>query len=101
MSGCSYLRDEFDVANLIQTKSEFSNAMTVMDTIGGWQEEGRGEGDERYDRSQRSEEDFRRVFGSIQKTTICNGQRHMGNLQGQEDGLNYGSNLLGLRHSAG
>ena len=36
----SYVEDDFDLANLIQTKTEFSYAMAVMDRVGGWMEGG-------------------------------------------------------------
>ena len=32
----SCVRDEFDLANSIQTKAAFSSAMAVMDRVGGW-----------------------------------------------------------------
>ena len=34
-----FVEDEVDVHNAIQTKAQFSHAMTVMDRIGGWEEE--------------------------------------------------------------
>ena len=32
----SYVKDEIDVIHLIQAKAQFSNAITIMDRIGGW-----------------------------------------------------------------
>ena len=40
----SYVKDEFDLAHLIQTKAQVSYAITVMDRIGGWIEGGSTEG---------------------------------------------------------
>ena len=37
----SYIEDEFDLTNPIQTKAEFSCAMAVTDKIRGWHEDGR------------------------------------------------------------
>ena len=50
--GMSYVKDEYDLASLIQTKLSFSNAIAVVDTTDGWHEEGRNEGGDRHDRSQ-------------------------------------------------
>ena len=36
----SYIEDVMDITNLIQTKTEFSNAMAVMVKVDGWSEEG-------------------------------------------------------------
>ena len=44
-----YVKDKFDPVNLIQPMKAFSDAMVVMDKIGG--EGGRIEGHERYDGS--------------------------------------------------
>ena len=37
----SFVEDEFDLDNAIQTKAEFSYAIAVIDRIGGWEEEER------------------------------------------------------------
>ena len=47
-----HVKDEIDLTKLIRTKEEFSsNAMAVLDKIGGWDEEGRFGGEDRYDGS--------------------------------------------------
>ena len=35
----SFVDDRFDLDNAIQTKTEFSDAIAVMDKIEGWEEE--------------------------------------------------------------
>ena len=48
----SHVKDKLDPTNLIRTKAEFSScAMAVLDKIGGWDEEGIFDGEDRYDGS--------------------------------------------------
>ena len=59
--------DNFDLANAIQTKAEFSYAIAVMDKIGGWEEEN----------SVGSR--FAANMWIWTKAVICNGQNRMQN----------------------
>ena len=61
----SFVDDRFDLGNAIQTKTEFSSAIAVMDKIGGWEER------TGWDRGSRQ------AFGIYTKAVICNGQKNM------------------------
>ena len=65
--GQSCVNDKFDLDNAIQTKAEFSCAMTVMDKIGGWEEE--------HCVGSR----FAARMWTYTKAVICNGHNHMQN----------------------
>ena len=63
------LRDEFDLTNSIQTKAAFSDALAIMDRVGGW----------RFGHEKGSQ--IGTIFAACMwvhtKAVICNGQRHM------------------------
>ena len=64
----SNVKDEFGLANLMQTQAEFTHAMKVMDRIGGWIERGRFEGGSQIGG---------RLTASETGAVIYNGQNHM------------------------
>ena len=79
--------DEFDLANLIQTKAQLSYAMTVVDKISGWHKEGRLEDDAR-------QRDRGRKTGGVHVDLIKNSylqrtEKHR-SLQGIEKEFNQG-----------
>ena len=72
----SNIGDVIDITNLSQTKTEFANAMAVMDTVNGWNQEGWA--------MYNGELDTSRIGGKLAsrtciftKTVFCNGQRNM------------------------
>ena len=90
-------KHEFDLANLIQTKAQFSYAMTVVDRINGSHVEGRFEGDAR-------QRERGRKTGGVHVDLIKNSylqrtEKHR-SLQGTEKEFNQGSYQLDLRMCA-
>ena len=64
-----YVKDDFDLTNLMQTKKAFSDALAIMDRVGGWRF-GHAEGSQVGAR-------FAACMCLHTKADICNGQRHM------------------------
>ena len=85
----AHVKDDLEKVGLaIQTKAEFSCAVTVMDKIGGWEE-----GNEQEDQ-------IGARFGASvwihTKAVFCNDQRNMENFMIKKDDFDYRRSTMGL-----
>ena len=69
----SYVKNEFELTNSIQTKAEFSNAIAVMCRIGGC--------NEADDEGSQIGAIFAASMWIYTKAVACNGQQHLANFR--------------------